>query len=73
MRVHGSREGHGFRLHCVREGCRVGESTRMPTLNDLTVPRTFSTEQRDKLCWRNAARLYAIDVDAGVRVSIDNT
>ena len=25
-----------------------------------------SAEQRDKLCWRNAAELYGIDVGAGV-------
>jgi len=35
-------------------------------LNELTVPATFSDEQRDKLCWRNAAQLYGIDVGAGV-------
>ncbi|ORV41122.1 amidohydrolase [Mycolicibacter engbaekii] len=32
--------------------------------NQLTVPRSFSAEQRDKLCWRNASRLYGIDVPA---------
>ena len=32
----------------------------------LKVPSAFSAEQRDKLCWRNAAQLYGIDVGAGV-------
>lgn len=35
-------------------------------LNDLKVPGAFSAEQRDKLCWRNAAQLYGIDIPAGV-------
>jgi predicted TIM-barrel fold metal-dependent hydrolase len=35
-------------------------------LNELTVPGSYSAEQRDKLCWRNAAQLYGIDVGAGV-------
>lgn len=30
------------------------------------VPTTYSPEQRDKLCWRNAAELYGIDISAGV-------
>jgi predicted TIM-barrel fold metal-dependent hydrolase len=30
------------------------------------VPRAFTPEQRDKLCWRNAAQLYGIDVGAEV-------
>jgi predicted TIM-barrel fold metal-dependent hydrolase len=30
----------------------------------LSVPSAFSSEQRDKLCWRNAAELYGIDVGA---------
>jgi hypothetical protein len=30
------------------------------------VPGAFTAEQRDKLCWRNAADLYGIDVQAGV-------
>jgi hypothetical protein len=30
------------------------------------VPVAFTAEQRDKLCWRNAADLYGIDVQAGV-------
>ena len=34
--------------------------------SELTVPSAFSAEQRDKLCWRNAAQLYGIDVGAGV-------
>lgn len=29
-------------------------------LNELSVPRSYSAEQRDKLCWRNAAELYGI-------------
>ena len=33
-------------------------------LNELSVPRSFSAEQRDKLCWRNAAELYGIEVGA---------
>ena len=33
-------------------------------LNELSVPRAFSAEQRDKLCWRNAAQLYGIEVGA---------
>lgn len=32
--------------------------------NELTVPSAFSAEQRDKLCWLNASRLYGIDVPA---------
>ena len=32
----------------------------------LNVPAAFSAEQRDKLCWRNAAELYGIDISAGV-------
>jgi uncharacterized protein len=32
----------------------------------LKVPSAFSAEQRDKLCWRNAAQLYGIDVGADV-------
>jgi hypothetical protein len=35
----------------------------------LTVPGAYSAEQRDKLCWRNAADLYGIDVGAGVAIS----
>ena len=35
-------------------------------LNELKVPTSYSGEQRDKLCWRNAAELYGIDVGAGV-------
>jgi len=30
------------------------------------VPGAYTAEQRDKLCWRNAAQLYGIDVEAGV-------
>ena len=30
------------------------------------LPRALSAEQRDKLCWRNAAQLYGIDISAGV-------
>jgi predicted TIM-barrel fold metal-dependent hydrolase len=30
------------------------------------IPSAFTAEQRDKLCWRNAAQLYGIDVGAGV-------
>lgn len=33
-------------------------------LNELTIPGTFSAEQRDKLCWRNAAELYNIESSA---------
>ena len=29
-------------------------------LNELWVPGSYSAEQRDKLCWRNAAELYGI-------------
>ncbi|WP_207511795.1 amidohydrolase family protein [Mycolicibacter sinensis] len=32
--------------------------------NELAVPSTFSAEQRDKLCWRNASRLYGIEIPA---------
>ena len=28
----------------------------------------LTPEQRDKLCWRNAAELYGIDVGAGINV-----
>jgi predicted TIM-barrel fold metal-dependent hydrolase len=31
---------------------------------DLVVPSSYSAEQRDKLCWRNAAELYGIDIPA---------
>ena len=34
--------------------------------NELRVPGAFNAEQRDKLCWRNAAELYGIDVQADV-------
>jgi len=30
------------------------------------LPSALSAEQREKLCWRNAARLYGIDIPAGV-------
>ncbi len=33
---------------------------------ELKVPRAFTPEQRDKLCWRNAAQLYGIDIRADV-------
>ena len=33
-------------------------------LNELKVPASYSADQRDKLCWRNAAELYGIDVGA---------
>jgi len=33
-------------------------------LNELNVPASYSADQRDKLCWRNAAELYGIDVGA---------
>jgi predicted TIM-barrel fold metal-dependent hydrolase len=35
-------------------------------LNTLTVPSAYTAEQRDKLCWRNAAGLYGIDIAAPV-------
>lgn len=35
-------------------------------LNELTVPSAYTAEQREKLCWRNAAELYGIDVGVGV-------
>jgi predicted TIM-barrel fold metal-dependent hydrolase len=31
---------------------------------DLVVPGSYTAEQRDKLCWRNAAELYGIDITA---------
>lgn len=31
-------------------------------LNELTVPAAYTAEQRDKLCWRNAAELYGIEI-----------
>lgn len=34
--------------------------------NELSVPAAFTGEQRDKLCWRNAAELYGIDVGASL-------
>ncbi|MDX1884247.1 amidohydrolase family protein [Mycolicibacterium sp. 120270] len=34
--------------------------------NKLRVPGAYTADQRDKLCWRNAAELYGIDVGAGV-------
>jgi uncharacterized protein len=34
---------------------------------DVTrLPSSLSTEQREKLCWRNAAELYGIDIPAGL-------
>jgi predicted TIM-barrel fold metal-dependent hydrolase len=33
-------------------------------LNELSVPRAYSADQRDKLCWRNAAELYGIEISA---------
>jgi uncharacterized protein len=36
--------------------------------NELRVPSAFTAEQRDKLCWRNAAQLYGIDVGAGIEI-----
>ena len=33
---------------------------------ELKIPSAFSAEQRDKLCWRNAAELYGIDISADV-------
>ncbi|WP_349268334.1 amidohydrolase [Mycolicibacterium parafortuitum] len=38
-------------------------------LNELSVPSSYSTEQRDKLCWRNAAQLYGLEVGASPSVS----
>ncbi|MGB3352892.1 MAG: amidohydrolase family protein [Mycobacterium sp.] len=38
-------------------------------LNELSVPRAYSAEQRDKLCWRNAAELYGIEVAASPSVA----
>ena len=35
-------------------------------LAELTVPRSYSDEQRDKYCWPNAAELYGIDIPAGL-------
>jgi predicted TIM-barrel fold metal-dependent hydrolase len=29
------------------------------------LPRSLSAEQREKLCWRNAANLYGIDIAVG--------
>jgi len=33
-------------------------------VNATAVPSAYSAEQRDKLCWRNAAELYGIDIPA---------
>jgi uncharacterized protein len=33
---------------------------------ELKVPSALAADQRDKLCWRNAAELYGIDISAGV-------
>ena len=33
-------------------------------LNELSVPSAYSADQRDKLCWRNAAELYGIEISA---------
>lgn len=33
-------------------------------LNELSVPSAYTAEQRDKLCWRNAAQLYGIELPA---------
>jgi predicted TIM-barrel fold metal-dependent hydrolase len=35
-------------------------------LNKLEVPSAYTAEQRDKLCWRNAAELYGIDIQASL-------
>ena len=32
--------------------------------NELVVPSSYSAEQRDKLCWRNAAELYGLEMPA---------
>ena len=42
-------------------------------LNELTVPAAYTAEQRDKLCWRNAAELYGIDVEAGIRPQLPHS
>jgi predicted TIM-barrel fold metal-dependent hydrolase len=33
-------------------------------MSELTVPSAYTAEQRDKFCWRNAAKLYGIDIPA---------
>ena len=30
------------------------------------LPAAWTAEQREKVCWRNAAQLYGIDIPAGV-------
>jgi uncharacterized protein len=38
--------------------------------NDIRrLPQALSIEQRDKLCWRNAADLYGIDVSVDLAAS----
>jgi hypothetical protein len=32
--------------------------------NELTIPASYTADQRDKLAWRNAAELYGIDIPA---------
>jgi predicted TIM-barrel fold metal-dependent hydrolase len=36
--------------------------------NEPMVPSAFTAEQRDRLCWRNAAQLYGIDVGADIGI-----
>lgn len=38
-------------------------------LNELVVPNTYNTDQRERLCWRNAAQLYGIESTALSTVS----
>jgi predicted TIM-barrel fold metal-dependent hydrolase len=33
----------------------------------LALPAAWTPEQREKVCWRNAAQLYGIDIPAGIR------
>ena len=40
------------------------ELSRTGTAASCWCPSSYSVEQRDKLCWRNAAELYGIDIPA---------
>jgi predicted TIM-barrel fold metal-dependent hydrolase len=35
-------------------------------MSELAVPKAYTAEQRDKFCWRNAAELYGIDIQASL-------
>ncbi|HME47519.1 amidohydrolase family protein [Mycobacterium sp.] len=70
--VHGSLDGPGdtefagewFGFTHKEDMVMFGSSYPHWHAGDPAVPAAFSAEQRDKLCWRNAAELYGIDIPA---------